>query len=382
MRRLARWGRALLSSGAIAAISACGLEVATRLVAPQVLQHDVPGLWRPDPAIGWRRAPNARVVANTGERDVEVCTDGRGDRVPCAPRAPRECAARVLVIGDSFAEALAVPWEDTVWSRLEADTGACLAVGGAGAYALPQYVGTAEERLGSGAESYDLVILAFYSGNDFTDDPTRMPKAQEVQWMPLRLLPAEWTPGGLRDWFYPVNQWLESRSHAYVGLRAAIRNALALRPGYEAPLAIRPGWLNEQVVGGTREGIARIHAAARTRGARLVVFVIPEESQVTDPTGARLRRAPGLADADMDLPQKRFVPALAGEDGLIVVDLLAPLRAGPHQGLWGTRDRHFSPTGHARWFEIVREPVREALAGALSRGRASPGARSPARAAP
>lgn len=370
----------MLSTAAIGAISAVLLEIATRIVAPQVLQHDVPGLWRPDETIGWVRVPNARVVANTGERDVEVCTDDRGDRISCRGEAPRACSARVLVIGDSFTEALAIPWQQTVWSLLEADTEACLDVGGAGAYTLPQYVRFAEDRLRVDAPHYDVVILAFYSGNDFTNDPERMPKAQEVQRMPLRWLPPEWTQKGLVEWFYPVNQWLESRSHAYVGLRAAMRNVLALQPGYAAPLAIRPRWLTPAIVGATREGVARIAASARAHGAPLVVFVIPDERQVVDPTGAALRRAPGLADVDMDLPQKRFVPALADLEGVLVVDLLPALRAGAHAGLWGERDRHFTPAGHARWFEIVRAPVREALA--LSRDTASRGERSPSRAAP
>ena len=117
-----------------------GLEAGVRLVIPQALILDPPDLWEPSSEIGWRRRPNSRVWVDTAGREVEICTDARGDRIDCDAREERGCETRILVIGDSFVAALAVPFRETVWSRLERDTGACADVAGVGGYGMSQYV--------------------------------------------------------------------------------------------------------------------------------------------------------------------------------------------------------------------------------------------------
>ncbi len=359
---MARVLRSVVSALLIGAISAALLEVATRVVVPQVLQQDVPDLWQPDARFGWRRRPDVWLVANTGERDVAICTDGERDRVACPPPPPRPCSKRVLVIGDSFVEALAIPWDQTVWAQLEADTGACLDVAGVAAYGVAQYALLAEDRLATGT-AYDLVLVSLFLDNDLTDNSRAIPPAQEVQRQPLRLLPSGLSQPELWRWAYPYNQWLEARSQAYVGLRAAIRRLAD--PGgagaWGVPMAVRPSRFSAAMARETAAGVFRIADVARAHGAQTLVALLPYANQVTDPDGARLRRAlPELAaDLDMQLPQKVFVPLL--EARLEVVDLLAGMRAASGHGLWGERDRHFSPEGHRIWFELLRDPLRRAL---------------------
>jgi hypothetical protein len=354
---------ALVAVSGVVFLGSCALEVGARLVAPQVLVHDAPELWEPDPRLAWRHVANARVVTNTGERSVEVCTDAAGDRGSCRRAGPRDCRARGLVIGDSFTEALSVPWEDTAWSLLEADTGACLAVAGVGAYYLSQYVATAERRLAPGQEPFDAVIVNFYVGNDFTDDASRIPPLRDVQRLPFRALPASFTPQGVLEWLYPWNQWLESRSHAYVGLRAAFRSARRLTGLSPLPTSIQRSRLTPEVVRESAAAVARIHALAAARGARTILCLIPEQEQALDPGAESFRfwLAGGPEAVDMDLPQKVFLPRVEEVEGLTVVDLLPRLRESADPGLWGRRDVHLSPRGHRVWFEALREPVREAL---------------------
>jgi hypothetical protein len=338
------------------------LEAVTRIVAPQVLQRDVPDLWEPDARFGWRRRPHMQLVANTGDRDVALCTDAERDRVACPPPPPRACGRRVLVVGDSFVEALAIPWEQTAWARLEADTGACLDVAGVAAYGVAQYALLAEDRL-AGESRFDLVLVSLYVENDLTDDSRAIPKSQEVARHPLRLLPDGLSQPALWRWAYPYNQWLESRSHAYVGLRAAIRRQLdrADVGMFGVPAAVRPSRFAAATARETAAGVFRIADAARARGARTLVSLLPYRNQVIDPAGdALLEALPELAgDLDMDLPQKRLVPILA--ERVTVVDLLAGMRAEGRADLWGERDRHLSPEGHRVWFELLRAPVRGAL---------------------
>jgi len=104
--------------------------------------------------------------------------------------------------------------------------------------------------------------------------------------------------------------------------------------------------------------------AAHQHGARILVVVIPERTQVVDPQAARILRAmPALAgDIDMDLTSREFVPLLEATPEIDrLVDLLPILRANTDPANWGPRDGHFSPLGHARFYDAIREPVRELL---------------------
>jgi hypothetical protein len=343
------------------------LELGVRVFAPQVLPQDVPDLWVQDPALGWKHLANARMLANTGERDVEICTDAAGDRVDCAASPRTDCAKRILAVGDSYVEALAIPYRETVWQRLDDDTGACTHVAGVSAWYLSQYLAAIRARLAEPGADFDLVILALYVDNDLTDRPEEIPPAQDVQRRPLRWLPAALTARALHDWFYPLNAWLESHSQAYVALRFAIRRVGD--PGdvglYGVSRGLRTSQLTEPYLEGTARGVALAAAEAHAHGARFLVVVIPHRSQVLDPDGATLARAmPQLADdIDMDLTSRLLVPRLeAIPDVDAVVDLLPILRANPDPRLWGERDAHFSPSGHAAWAEAIRARVRALLA--------------------
>ena len=363
---LRRTGFALALIGLLGLFTASLLEIFVRVFAPQVLPQDVPDLWVQDEAIRWKHHANARVLANTGERDVWVCTDAAGDRVDCAAPAHAACRKRILAVGDSYVEALAIPFQETVWQRLDTDTGACSSIAGVSGYYLSQYLATVRTRLAEPGAHFDLVILALYVGNDMTDRAEALPATQDVQRRPLRLLPAQLTAKGIYDWFYPYNAWLESRSHAYVALRFAIRRFND--PGdvglYGVPRALRKSQLTPAFLDETARGVRLAAEAAHLHAARVLVVVIPERSQVLDPDGARLEQGlPKLAgDIDMDLIKREFVPRLEAIDAVDrVVDLLPILRANPDPAFWGERDAHLSPLGHAKWFEAIRAPVRELL---------------------
>src|SRR5262245_8398566 len=117
---------------------AIGLEVLVRVFTPQVLPVAAPEIFLPDDAMGWKHAANVRVMANTGERNVEICTDAQGDRISCLAPQPADCSRRILVVGDSMVEALAIPFEQTAWAALQRVTGACVDVAGVSGYGPSQ----------------------------------------------------------------------------------------------------------------------------------------------------------------------------------------------------------------------------------------------------
>ncbi|HXX49152.1 MAG TPA: hypothetical protein VEN47_13060 [Myxococcota bacterium] len=364
---LRRIAFALVFAGALGLAFLLIMELLVRIFQPQVLPHGIPGLWERDPTISWRHRPGVHVVANTGERDVDVCIDGKGDRVACGVPPRTDCKKRILAIGDSYAEALAVPYDQTVWARIDADTGACTDDSGVAAYYLSQYVVMARQRLAAPGAHYDLVIVSLYLGNDLTDDPDQLPKQQDVQYEPVRLFPDGLSEKAIWKWFYPWNAWLKSHSEFYVAGRYAIRRFMD--PGevgiYGVPDVVLRSKFDKAQRDGTARGLQEIAQAAHAHGARMLVSVVPHVSQVQDPDGSVLLRGlPKLAgDVDMSMSSTEFVPQLQAIPEIDrVVDLLPAMRAKRDQPLTGKYDTHLSPDGHAVWFDAVREPVRELLA--------------------
>jgi len=355
------------------------LEVGVRFFAPQPLPQDRMGIHAPDAELAWIRLPNLRLVTNTGERDVPICTDGDGFRVACEQGVPRACDKRILVIGDSFVEALAIPYEETVWSLLEEELGACVLVAGVGGYNPVQYIAVAKRLLIDRQTSVDLVILNLYAGNDFTTEIDYMPPSENVAAPPLRLLPSEWSRSGLFAWLYPVNKRFEAHSHAYVALRASALRILdpegVVRSGL--PDVVLRSRLTDAHVRQTVEAVRRVSQSTAAAETPLLVTILPFRNQVLDADGARLRREyPTLAaDIDMDQVESRFVPIARQLEGDIeILDLLPSFRLRATSESWGTRDPHLSPHGHRVWFESLKDTV----AGLLNRSNSVAHSRSAA----
>ena len=71
----------------------------------------------PDPVLGWRNKPNARVMFRRREYAVELRTNSHGQRD--GERSYEGSAFRVLALGDSFPEAYSVPLAQSVTQLLE-----------------------------------------------------------------------------------------------------------------------------------------------------------------------------------------------------------------------------------------------------------------------
>lgn len=143
------------------------MEVALRaldIAYPEFHRLDNHRGWAPRPSVeGWWIKEGKAYIRNNraGFRDR--------DHDPAKP----DGVFRLAVLGDSFTEARALPLEETFWSVAGRDLGACPAMGGAEVEVLNFGVsgyGTAQQliTLRDQVLAYepDLVLLAFYSGND------------------------------------------------------------------------------------------------------------------------------------------------------------------------------------------------------------------------
>jgi hypothetical protein len=133
-------------------------------------------LYRSDPDLGWTLRPNlhgqlrnegGRVVFETnraGLRDVEHAT------------AKPSGVLRIAVLGDSFTEAKSLPLKQTFWWIMQEQLQHCPALAqrhveainfGVSAYGPAQELIMLQKRVWAYAP--DVVLLAFYPGNDVTD---------------------------------------------------------------------------------------------------------------------------------------------------------------------------------------------------------------------
>ncbi len=160
---------ALVLGGIIVAllIAEAGLRIAN---------HWYPYFFRFDPAAGWSLRPGASGYYGR-EGSSQVSINRAGLRGPDRPRAKPPGTFRVAILGDSYAEAIQVPYEETFSTVTERRLAACPALSGRRVEALDFGVdgyGTTQElvtlRNQALAYSPDAVVLAIFLGNDIRNN--------------------------------------------------------------------------------------------------------------------------------------------------------------------------------------------------------------------
>ena len=350
---------ALLTFSLLLAVFAA--EFALRLVAPQQLIQIRPDLWQPADTVGWMHRPNVTTTINTGEGPATVHTDRDGFRVGEAGRI--EQGMPVLLIGDSFMEALQVEYEQSfaglTQERLPALIGRGIAVRNAGidGWSPSQYLLRARSVLPR--EEFGLVVVSLFLGNDV--QPRRqdyIPPREAVERHSFRF------PRGLgRDelesaLLRPVNDALEVRSHLYTFVKNRLQT-LRMRAGF-SPLYMPQEFLKSEAESGRWEVIADIaadiEAAAAERGARTIFVLVPAPFQVDSARFDQYVTGFDVDPATVDLEQPtRLVTRELEERGLRFVDLLPAFRQAQRSGvrLYGTVDPHLTAAGHDAMADAV-----------------------------
>lgn len=344
--------------GAIAALVA---EIGVRLLAPQPLQHI-----QLDDELYFVNRPGSRFrYAREHEYAVDVAYNAWGFRGPIPDANPAPGITRIALIGDSQTEGLQVGYEETYGSVLQRDLESLvpdrrfevvnLAVS---AYGTHQEVLTLR-RYGARVRPC-WVVLGFYPGNDLSDN-VRLPLVVEDA-DGVRLVQHRFSFS--RRLWLGTEIWLASISHLYTLSTAQLR-ALLSRPArpvlaqvgvVEPPIpasdvgtSSRPMRITEQLLRLARD-------EARSLGARLIVLIIPERSQVL--------RAETSAPSDLDTIERHFASWLARED-IPYVQALTSLRLAQQRGEspFFQRDGHLNKTGH----RVVGETLAYRLAPLVTR---------------
>ena len=389
------------------------LEGMVRLagIAPPAELH--PPLWEPHPYLGWFHVPNSGGVVSSeyGEFQVSVHINARGLRDREIGYAKPPGVTRVLVLGDSFAEALQVPLEVTFAKQLEAElnkAGHPVEVINAGVGGW----GTDQEAIFYAIEGFryqpDLVLLLFFPHNDVLNNHAALEVARlhgavqkpffrlEGENLVLPTFPftqsqaAKTAPAPLLS----VGEWLNQHSALYRFAAPRLReNALMVRlfgssgllgvmavfAAQDPPvplaygvyrLADDPQWQEAWAL--TAAILRRLAAEVHAHDGRLAVVIIGAPEQIyPERWAATLRRYPQMTaqEYDLDFPNRQIAQILE-EAQIPYRDLLPVFRAMASQSdntpLHFRYDGHWTPAGHRLAAETLAPFVADLLGLSIS----------------
>lgn len=362
-------------------------------VAVRVLGLTDPAFREPDELLGWRPVPGAHGRwRREGDADVLITEHGfRG--VAIAPGEPARDTLRVALVGDSYIEARQVALEATIGARLRGDLEACaeslvevLAFGVSGYGTAQEYL-LYRERVA--AYHPDLVVLAFLSGNDVSDNhPALQGEASGRPFFSVGADDALVLDAGFREteaFRARADEsglsWLLGRSRLLRALDAigghgdgAVRGELGLSDEVYAP-PTNETWADAWA---RTESLVRHFARdVRDDGGRFAVVALSNAIQVDPDPDVRERFRLAVHAQSLEYPEQRLAEAGA-RDGYRVLALAPILRAyaeahdtqlhGFANTAMGTG--HWNETGHAEASRaLARWLCAEGLAAAPERRR-------------
>ena len=353
----------------VACLIALGLgEVIVRLLAPQQLIVQRPDLYRPVDSLGYAHRPDVHLKVNTGDRSVTMYTDSSGFRVGAKGRPPGRY--RVLLLGDSFMAAMQVEYEQSLPGLIEqcfvTRTGQSAAVWNTGVagWDPPQYY--LQERRALEARQFDVVLVAVFLGNDVVTRrqifrPLEADRKHTFR-LPRRLTGAEFVDALL----YPVNDFLEARSHLFVFLKNRSQTLL-MRAGLtniEVPSELRRSQAPSPRWGVTADILADMDSLAKAHGVPAVFALIPAIEQVEPAVLQDRTKSLGInpVSLDLDQPERLMIQELQRRK-LSYVTLLESLRSARARGvsLYGRVDMHPSADGHRVMWDGIALLLAQAL---------------------
>ncbi|MEA2692730.1 MAG: hypothetical protein QOJ16_2117 [Acidobacteriota bacterium] len=314
-----------------------------------------PNFYRPDPDLGWGLTPWASGWwKKEGNAFVRINADGQRDVSHPLEKPPG--TLRIAVLGDSCTESLQVPVEATFWARLPGEMASCPALGkrktvetlnfGVSGYGTAQELLTLRTRVWK--YKPDLVLLAFYTGNDVRNnyrpleqDPLRpyfvlqggklvlddsfrtSPGYRARQTFAARVLYSAFNHSALLQ----VGKMAKSASDGLVGAYKAKRVTTQVieELGLDNAVYSPPGNADWQAAWAVTEAMLReMGEEARAHGARFAVVTLTDGIQVHPDLQKRQAFARQLGIADLFYPDER-IRKTAEAAGIPVLNLAPPL---------------------------------------------------------
>ncbi|HKW36429.1 MAG TPA: SGNH/GDSL hydrolase family protein [Burkholderiales bacterium] len=356
----------------------------------RIIDFSYPIFYTYDDVVGVALRPGAEGWNRTeGEALIKISSDGLRDREHSKKKPPG--TIRIAVLGDSMAEALQVPLDATFWSVAGRRVKECKAFGGRDIEVLNFGVsgyGTAQELLTLrhrvAAYAPDIVVLAFYAGNDVRNN------SRELE--PMKLRPFFRVENGALvedDGFLSDPEYLSYKRTFGVRktlfdlrtfqllrrARVAVEQLSAgksrtprspnTEPGVDEKIFLPPdsaSWRDAWDL--TERLVVEIRDEAAGMGARFLLVAIPIGIQVNPDPKVRDQFARGVGAGDL-LYVERRLRALGDRRKLDVLLLAPPLQAYAERnhvylhGFPNTRpgSGHLNEKGHQLAGELISERI-------------------------
>lgn len=356
-------------------------------------------IWRFDQITGKSLLPGAQMwYTEEGEAFVQINSDGLRDSEHAIVKP--ENTLRIAILGDSYAEAIQVPVEQTFWNVVEDTLAACPRLYGKQVEVINFGVsgfGTVQELLTLKHKvwkySPDIVLLAFLTGNDVRNNLRELQRGgnqpyfiyQEAELVLddsyLDKSKARWMASPLGDWWFaavPKSRVLQLlvKFSAYVDQlkngsgRVSRKNTQRL---YEQGLDNEiysppsdPSWLEAWKV--TEDLLRLMNANVIENNAKFMLVTLSNGVQVNPDPIERKKYAASLGVDDLLYPDRR-IEHFSKEEGINFVMLAPPLQAWAQEHgecLHGFENTdpcsgHWNAQGHNLAGAIIAENICQSL---------------------
>ena len=306
-----------------------------------------PDFIMPDEDRGFSLKPGAEGWSrNEGEAFIRINSDGLRDRERTKEKPPN--TFRIAVLGDSMIEALQVPLEQTSCAIIEDRLQHCPALSGRKVevinFGVSSY-GTAQELLTLRHKvwdySPDIVVLAFFTGNDVKDNSRSMAQDPDLRayfaYENGHLVP---DMSFLQSERFKAQQSLKGRFLIWLKEHSRIAQVVnhmrsALRAGREAKdqkiidafnqvyrEPTDPVWT--EAWRATEGTILLMRDEVKQKGAKFLLATLSTDRQVYPDPSVRQQFAGSLGVKDFSYPDQR-IKALGEREGIEVVNLAPAL---------------------------------------------------------
>ena len=341
-----------------------------------------------DPVRGWQLKPGAKGLQRS-EGHAQITINSGGFRGPEVTAAKALGIVRVAVVGDSFTEAMHVPYPQTFCAVMERELAQCKP-GGLRSQVLDFGVsgyGTAQELLTLREQVWpytpDLVILAFFPGNDVSDNSSALDSeswisgekcrphfsirnGEPVEEEEFRTLPLA------NLWCHSVF-WLNRFAIMdYLGEPAVLLQRTATTPRHAREVEGSETGLNDEIYGPpptsrwseawavTEKLIVEMSQEAKAHSARFAVVTLSTPIQVYPDAAYRSSYLRKIGGAELFYADHRL-EALGAREGFAVLNLAPSLQAYADQhhaflhGFANTRlgSGHWNELGHRLAGELI-----------------------------
>jgi hypothetical protein len=395
MINLRQWLRYLALMAAGAAVAVLLAEIGLRIAG-----ISYPRFWTTDPYCGHAHHPLAEGwYSEEGGAYVQINSDG--SRGPEYTKVKPPSTLRIAVLGDSYTEAIQVPQDETFCAVLEKDLRGCRRLAERKVQVLNFGVagyGTAQELLtlrhGVWDYSPDIIILAFYTENDLSDNSPVLASQRSDDWprpfFKLRggalvvdnsFRESSWYRTR-RSWLWGLFERVAAVSRVVQVLRESLVHMGELRweqslrnPGVQPVITEAvmqgsdvykepsdPAWQEAWQV--TEQMIIEMHKEVVQRGADFLVVTLSNPIQVYPDAKVREEFMRMTGVRDLFYPDQRL-SALGEREGFKVLDLAQPFQKYAdehHIFLHGFRNTiagtgHWNVQGHELAGEMIAREV-------------------------